>query len=281
MNQPRPGFVLVDKPTGITSHGVVARLRRVFGVKRIGHSGTLDPSATGLLICGVGSAARLLDRIKADTKVYVTTGRLGVTTSTLDADGEVTGVGEVPGDIDLEGVVEGFIGEIEQTPPVISAVKIDGERAYARARRGEEVEMPVRRVRIDSIEILDFTPPEFKLRVTCGTGTYIRSLVADIGEQIGCGAHVRKLRRTAIGAIEVDRAVALDEVTPLDLADPAEVLDLPVVSVDDETASRARNGQRIQVDGPEGEVLVVSDLGTVGVFNLDAGTLTAVTVLGN
>jgi tRNA pseudouridine55 synthase len=276
------GFILVDKPPGPTSHDVVANVRRALGIKRVGHAGTLDPPASGLLVVAVGPATRLVRFVQQQEKTYECRGVLGVTTSTLDAAGEVVERREVA--IDPAAVSEAaaaFAGEIEQVPPAVSALKVGGERAYKRAARGETVELEPRRVVIHDIEVTSVDLPSFQMRVRCSTGTYIRSLVADIGDRLGAGAHVQSLRRTAIGSLSVADAIELDAITPEAVRGVADVLaDLPHVEVDADDAVRARNGVKLPADIDDGDVLLIGPSGAIGVFNAKDGILRPVTVLG-
>lgn len=276
------GFVCVDKPTGPTSHDVVDAVRRAFGTRRVGHAGTLDPPATGLLVCGVDKATRLLRFLSGLPKTYEATGVLGVETDTLDATGEVVAerpVGAEAGE--LREVLEAFRGEIDQVPPQVSAVKVAGERAYEKAARGEEVEIEPRRVVVHGLELTGADGPRFSLRVTCSTGTYVRSLVRDVGRRLGCGAHVETLRRTRIGHLDVADAVVPDELGPEALL-PVErgLAHLKRVEVDAEAARRAGHGQRLETtDGATGEVLLVGPDGAVGIFEAEGGMLRPVVVL--
>lgn len=276
------GFLLVDKPPGPTSHDVVASVRRALHVKRVGHAGTLDPPASGLLVVAVGPATRLVRFVQQQEKTYVCRGVLGVTTSTLDAAGEVLSRRDV--DVEPAAVREAaasFAGEIEQVPPAVSAIKVEGERAYKRAGRGETVELAPRRVVIHEIEVTSVDLPAFELRVRCSTGTYIRSLVADIGERLQVGAHVQELRRTAIGSLAVEDAIGLDAITPEAIRSVADTLgDLPHVAIGADDAGRARNGVKLPTDVADGDVLLIGPAGAVGVFNAKDGILRPVTVLG-
>ena len=234
------GLVIVDKPAGWTSHDVVAKLRKVLGTKKVGHAGTLDPDATGVLLVGVGTVTRLLRFLTAKPKRYVGDMVLGVETSTLDAAGEVTarhGMAGVTLD-DVARVLPRFRGPIEQVPPMVSAVKVGGRRLHELAREGVEVEREARAV---TIEELTAEPTEdplvFRLHVACSAGTYIRTLAADIGTALGGGAHLRGLRRLASGDFTVDEAVPLDAVTVDALQTPATAMrGYPSVVVDDDVA---------------------------------------------
>jgi tRNA pseudouridine55 synthase len=211
--------IFVDKPAGVSSFGVVARVRRVLTEReghkvKVGHTGTLDPFATGLMILMAGKATKRAGEFSGMDKVYEAVIRLGATSSTGDPEGEIR---VVTGDLSgvnrekLMRVLDGFVGEIEQVPPVFSAIKINGQRAYKLARKGVEVVMPARKVNIYSIELLDYALPEFRVRVHVSSGTYIRSLAEDIGEKLGVGAYVTELRRVKVGEYDIE-AVPLMEV---------------------------------------------------------------------
>ena len=217
MTEPLAGLVVVDKPAGITSHDVVARVRRLAGTRKVGHAGTLDPMATGVLLVGVGRATRLLGHLQLTDKSYDATIRLGVATTTDDAEGDVlaeTSAAHVGEEVVRE-VLAGFVGEIDQVPSSVSAIKVDGRRAYDRVRAGEQVELDARRVRIDRIDVHDVTQDgevtDVAVSVHCSTGTYVRSIARDLGETLGVGGHLTRLRRTAVGAFGLDRAHTLDE----------------------------------------------------------------------
>lgn len=209
------GFVLIDKPMGYTSHDVVARVRRILHTRRVGHAGTLDPSATGVLVIGVGRATRLLGQVAGGDKTYEATFRLGESTTTDDAEGETLALHDASGVTAdaLAKAIVGLTGEFAQRPSAVSAIKVNGRRAYDRVRSGEDVVLAARTVRISEFTVLDFRPAdaEVTVRVTCSSGTYIRALARDVGETLGVGAHVRSLRRTAIGSVTVADCVTLDE----------------------------------------------------------------------
>ncbi len=210
------GIVVVDKPSGWTSHDVVGRVRRLAGTRKVGHAGTLDPMATGVLVLGVGRATRLLGQLSGTTKSYDATIRLGVTTTTDDAEGELLGAADASGlgRPEIERAAERFVGDIEQVPSTVSAIKIDGKRAYARARAGETVALTARPVRIDILVIhrVCTAPPyvDVDASVTCSSGTYIRALARDLGADLGVGGHLRALRRTRVGGFTLDDASTLD-----------------------------------------------------------------------
>ena len=224
MSRSRPqegpdGLVVVDKPAGWTSHDVVAKSRGLLGTRKVGHAGTLDPDATGVLLLGVGRATKLLRYLSPLGKAYLGEVVFGVETSTLDAAGEVTATHDMTG-LTRERVVEAartFEGAIEQIPPMVSAVKIDGRRLHELARQGIEVERPPRPVTVHSLEVSPGPPGEplvFTLAVHCSSGTYIRTLAADLGHVLGGGAHLRNLRRTAVGPFTLADSVPLEQVSP-------------------------------------------------------------------
>ncbi|HEY8108834.1 MAG TPA: tRNA pseudouridine(55) synthase TruB [Patescibacteria group bacterium] len=206
------GFLLVDKPAGWTSHDVVAHIRRMSGIKKVGHGGTLDPMATGLLVIGLGSATKQLERFVQGDKTYVAEVTLGATTATDDAEGTVepTAGATDPGRPAAEAALEGFAGDIEQLPPTYSAIKTGGKKAYAEARQGRTVERQPRSVTIRSVELLDYAWPEARFRTTVSKGTYIRALARDLGERLGTGGYLSGLRREKVGDLDVRDAVGAD-----------------------------------------------------------------------
>ena len=208
------GVLNIDKPLGITSHDVVGRVRRLLGTRRVGHAGTLDPAASGVLLVCVGPATRLAEFLVSTSKTYEGCVRLGVTTDSYDADGEVvTESPTEPFEPDaIHAALGRFTGDIEQVPPVFSAIKKDGVAAHRRARRGETVEMKPRPVRIDAIECLQYEHPDLRIRVSCQAGTYIRSLAHDVGQVLGCGAHLAALARTESGRWLVQDACTLNDI---------------------------------------------------------------------
>lgn len=250
------GILNIDKPAGMTSHDVVDRVRQLSGQRRVGHAGTLDPSATGVLIVCLGQATRVAEYLMASDKVYHAQIRLGVSTNTDDAEGEVTAVAEV--DVSKEEVQEAlasFIGSIQQVPPTYSALKHQGTPLYELARRGVTVERKPRLVEIHHIELLDWTPPLLTIQVKCSPGTYIRALARDLGQKLGCGAHLQSLTRLASGRFTLEEAVRLDQLAeafaqgnwqefihPVDEA----LLDFASMVIDAETEKRIRYGQQVQ-----------------------------------
>ena len=217
-NRRRPnaydGFLVIDKDTGPTSHDVVAILRRTLGMRRIGHCGTLDPLASGVLVVCLGSYTRLSDLISSDDKEYEATFIFGSTSETGDAEGPISPVGDaqVPSPEQVAAHIERFKGVIDQVPHAYSAVKINGTPSYRLARRDEAVELKSRQIRIDALEIMRFDYPEIDLGIVCSKGTYIRSLAADLGASLGCGGYVKSLRRVRVGQLELPMALSLDAV---------------------------------------------------------------------
>ena len=213
------GILLVDKPTDHTSHDVVARLRGKLRMKRVGHAGTLDPMATGLLIILVGKATRVSQYLMSLDKEYEGTIELGKVTDTQDAEGEVLETIPVPAfsEADILAAVKSFLGDQYQTPPMYSAVKIDGVPLYKSARKGEEVEREPRFIRVMSWEITRFAPPRLDFRLRCTKGTYVRTLAHDLGRKLGCGAHLAALRRTASDKFHISQALTLDQINALSL----------------------------------------------------------------
>jgi tRNA pseudouridine55 synthase len=242
--------LVVDKPAGATSFDVVRRVQRLLGGRKAGHTGTLDPMATGVLPICVGEATKVAGLLTAGDKAYLGTGELGVETDTLDTTGTVTARGE-PGDVTreaLEQVLAGLRGPQLQTPPAYSAVRKDGERAYERARRGEAVELEPRPIEVLELELVDWRPPRFEIRLECSKGTYVRSLVADIGQRLGCGGALAALRRTRSGPFTIEQAVPLDQLEERGVEGAILGLDealsfLPSVEVDGAAAARLRQGQ--------------------------------------
>src|SRR5690606_9105398 len=206
------GILLIDKPTGMTSHDVVDKVRRKLRIKRIGHAGTLDPMATGLLIILVGKATKLSQYLTSLDKAYSGEITLGVTTNTQDADGEVAVTKPVPALAreQVEEAMRAFVGDQYQTPPMFSAVKINGQRLYKLARKGQEVEREPRFIRVSRFDVTSFQPPVVGFSLDCSKGTYVRTLASDLGEKLGCGAHLSSLRRDASDRFHVKDAVGLD-----------------------------------------------------------------------
>ncbi|HLU54680.1 MAG TPA: tRNA pseudouridine(55) synthase TruB [Pseudonocardia sp.] len=224
MDAPAPGLVIVDKPAGMTSHDVVARLRRILRTRKIGHAGTLDPMATGVLVCGVGRGTKILGHLALDTKAYTATIRLGVTTRTDDAEGEVVATADASGvtDAAIEEAMAALTGDIEQVPSAVSAIKVNGQRAYARVRAGEEVVLAARPVTVSEFRLLARRGPDLDVAVECSSGTYVRALARDLGAALGVGGHLTALRRTRVGPFTLDHARTLEALE----ADPSAVVPL-------------------------------------------------------
>ena len=269
-----PGLVVVDKPGGLTSHDVVARVRRVAGTRKVGHAGTLDPMATGVLVLGVGRATRLLGHLAATVKSYDATIRLGVATDTDDAEGQV--VREVAaGDLDPDRVrrsLAGFVGLIDQVPSAVSAVKVSGRRAYALARSGEPVELAPRRVRIEDLVVHEVRPgagtTDVRVSLTCSSGTYVRAIARDLGATLGVGGHLTALRRTSQGRFDLTQARPLDDVLAdfavVGLAEAARA-GFPAYDLDPAAADAVRVGRPLDLPlsgltalfAPDGELLAL------------------------
>jgi len=247
------GWVVIDKPAGPTSTTVVNKVRWAFDAKKAGHAGTLDPDATGVLAIALGEATKTVPFITDALKAYVFTVRLGSATNTDDLEGEVIATSDLrPDDAAIKEALHGFVGDIEQVPPQFSAVKIDGERAYKRARDGETMDIAARPLFVESLIMLDRPDVDHvTLEMVCGKGGYVRSIARDLGEVLGCKGHVRELRRTWSGPFDVENAITLaqvDEVAKTPALDeylgPLEMglQDLPMVTATAEGAQKLRNG---------------------------------------
>jgi tRNA pseudouridine55 synthase len=273
------GLLVVDKPAGPTSHDVVARVRRLAGTRRVGHAGTLDPAATGVLVIGVGKATKLLGHLALADKDYLATVRLGASTVTDDAQGEDLGGASTAGltEAAVRAGVAALTGDLLQVPSAVSAVKVDGVRSYARVRSGEHVELAARPVRVDAFEVLALRRPgpdvlDVDVAVTCSTGTYVRALARDLGAALAVGGHLVSLRRTRVGGFGLSAARTLDELAdhfelvPLALAVQAQ---FPRLDVDSAAAELVGHGRGLPLDGlglaagpvgvfgPEGEVMAL------------------------
>jgi tRNA pseudouridine55 synthase len=273
------GALLLDKPVGISSNRALQEAKKLLGARKAGHAGTLDPLASGLLVLLFGEATKLAGPLLDDDKEYLATLKLGERTATGDAEGDVVErkAVRVAG---LEAVLARFVGEIEQVPPMYSALKREGVPLYALARRGESVERPARRVRIAEIEKLDFTPPHLRLRVRCSKGTYIRTLAEDIGAALGTCAHLAALRRTASGRFRVDDAMTLEQLASM--KNPRQPLlglermlhGLPRAELDAGQEARFRNGQTLKEFPGEGLQAVFGPGGAVvGLGEAQSGAL--------
>ncbi|WP_445257534.1 tRNA pseudouridine(55) synthase TruB [Nocardioides aurantiacus] len=266
------GLVVVDKAGGMTSHDVVSRTRRVLGTRKVGHAGTLDPMATGVLVLGVGRATRLLGHLQLSDKTYDATLRLGATTTTDDVEGEVLSTAPVDDvtEAQVREALAGFVGELDQVPSAVSAIKVDGRRAYDRVRAGEQVELAARRVRIHDLVVHDVRRAEaavdVDLTLHCSTGTYVRAVARDLGAQLGTGGHLTSLRRTTVGPFALDAARTLEQLE-------AEPVVLPIAEaarrgfaahdLDEAQAGDVRVGRKLDLDlGRPGPVALFAPDGT-------------------
>ncbi len=211
------GILIIDKPQGLTSHDVVAKIRRLIGVKRVGHTGTLDPMATGVLGICIGKATRIAEYLSSNDKEYIAEAMFGIVTDSLDTTGRVLNSSDASGvdEEDVSAATQCFVGEILQAPPMVSAVHHEGKRLYELAREGKRIEIQPRRVTISKMELLQFHPgehPVAKWRVVCSSGVYVRSLCADIGEKLGCGAAMSYLRRIRVGVFDIGNALTLEHI---------------------------------------------------------------------
>lgn len=262
------GVVVADKPAGVTSHQVVGRLRRLLGTRRIGHAGTLDPMATGVLILGVNRATRLLGHLALHDKRYLATVRLGQGSTTDDADGEVAAVADASGITpgDLEPALASLRGRIRQVPSAVSAIKVNGKRAYDLARRGMEVELKAREVEVTRLDVLASRPGEgildVDIDVECSSGTYVRAIARDLGKSLGVGGHLTALRRTRIGSYDLSTAVELGEDPPtmMSMADAAK-RSFPCVTVDLGRAADVGFGRRLDMTVPADVTGILSPAG--------------------
>lgn len=275
------GSVVIDKPAGCTSHDVVDVVRRTLGTRKVGHAGTLDPDATGVLVLGVGLGTKLLEYATGTDKGYIGEVVMGTETSTLDAGGEITATHEMS-DLSLDRVraaAAEFVGDIEQIPPMVSAVKVDGRRLHELARQGLEVERKPRPVTVHRFDVeATADPMVFAISVDCSSGTYIRTLAADLGRTLGGGAHLRNLRRTSVGDITVDVAQPLDDFS-LQAIDKL-LGAMPVLEVDADVAVRVSHGQRLGPSGGAGRFAIRGPDGTLlAVYEVRDGELCPAKVL--
>lgn len=265
------GIILIDKPQDWTSHDVVAKLRGILHERRIGHSGTLDPLATGLLVVFVGRATRAVEFAEADSKEYIAGLRLGLSTDTQDISGNVIAeCSDLPDEGAVRRAVNSFIGDIEQIPPMYSAIKIGGKKLYELARKGQSVERAPRKITVSSIEIIGRESGDYLLKIACSKGTYVRTLCNDIGASLGCGACMSSLRRISAGAFSVESAHSIDEVENaanegqlVDIMLPVDTLfsALPELKVPESTANRLKTGNIIKISVADGDYRVYSDSG--------------------
>lgn len=279
------GVLVVDKPVGMTSHDVVQAIRNGTGLRRAGHTGTLDPRASGVLVILVGPAVRLSEFVSASDKRYQAIIRLGSTTDTFDADGKFTRSSEEPVNVteeQFEKVLSTFVGEIEQTPPPYSAVKVQGRKAYEMARQGEDVELAPRKITVHHLEVLEWAPPEVVIDVHCSSGTYVRSLANDLGTTLGCGAYLVGLRRTKSGRFSLRDATPLRKLQEAFqsgnwyqyLIPAAEALaEWPAIELSPDEVENVRHGHRVKAAADakpglvrgvstQGELVALMDLAT-------------------
>ncbi len=287
------GLLVVDKPTGWTSHDVVARVRRRAGTRKVGHAGTLDPLATGVLVVGIGRATRLLGHLALTDKTYSATIRLGQSTVTDDAGGEIIASGDAAslGDDQLADGIAALTGDLEQIPASVSAVKVDGQRAYALVRAGDEVALAPRAVHVSAFDIREVRRlgpvVDVDVDVACSTGTYVRALARDLGNELGVGGHLTALRRTRVGPFTVAAAHVLDalnelaaEDLPVMPLDDAAAASFATYTLDDESAQAVRSGRRIPVDlpSPDPVALLTAAGEFLALYRQDGATARAVAV---
>ena len=274
------GCVVVDKPPGCTSHDVVDQVRAALGTRKVGHAGTLDPDATGVLVLGVGKGTKLLQFVTGADKDYHGEIVFGTETSTLDAAGEVTATHEMTLDpSDVAAAAATLVGDIEQVPPMVSAVKVDGKRLHELAREGKEVERKPRPVTVHRFDVTPTDDPlVYRAEVSCSSGTYIRTLAADLGHALGGGAHLRNLRRTAVGPFTIDGACPVGDIR---LEPLSELLrGMPTLEVDADVARRVASGQNLGPTGGSGTVAVADQDGRLlAVYEARDGNLCAAKVL--
>ena len=286
---PEPGLVVVDKPGGMSSHDVVSRLRRYFGTRKVGHAGTLDPMATGVLVVGIERATKILGQLALETKSYEATIRLGQTTTTDDAEGETTATADATGVTDeaIDSGVAALTGEIDQVPSSVSAIKVGGRRAYDLVRSGEEVELKSRRVTVSRFDVLERVRTgqvvDLVVVVDCTTGTYIRALARDLGAALGVGGHLTALRRTRVGPFGLDVARTLEQLEArpelsLDL-DAAALAAFPRRDIDAGQAEGLRHGQWLEARGDTGVVAAVGPDGRVAALVSESGRRAAPVVV--
>jgi tRNA pseudouridine55 synthase len=278
------GLLIVDKPIGPTSHRVVSIVRQGTRIRKVGHAGTLDPRASGVLVLCLGNATRLSEYLSASVKGYSATIRFGASTRTYDGDGEVVRrTDRSPSRSELDALLPTFRGKITQVPPPFSAIKLQGRKAYELARRGEEVDLQPREVTVHALEVTDYSPPDLSLNLECSAGTYVRSIAHDLGEKLGTGAYLVSLRRTKSGPFTLADAVGLDTVEAILLMEPAEdrlrewerlvipaecaLPELLSVMLDSDAVQSLRNGHCIAAEppsqgmakaiGPDGELVAI------------------------
>ena len=276
---------MIDKPAGCTSHDVVDRVRRALGTRKVGHAGTLDPDATGVLVLGVGPATKLLQFVTGVDKTYVGEVVFGTETSTLDAAGEVVATHEmVVNAEEAQAAAQTLVGDILQVPPMVSAIKVDGKRLHELAREGKEIEREPRPVVVHHYNVEPTADPlVYRADVSCGSGTYVRSLAADLGSALGGGAHLRALRRTSVGPFTLDDATPLDlfEENPQDALAPVGSMlrHLPQLEVDETVAAQVRNGRSLGPGAGAGQFAILHEGTVLAVYEARDGEMRPVKVL--
>lgn len=281
------GVVVLDKQSGATSHTLVARLRRVLGIRKVGHAGTLDPMATGVMILGVGRATRLLGHLALNDKRYLATVRLGERSSTDDAEGEIQTVADASGLTlsQIDDACQPLRGAIQQIPSRVSAIKVDGRRAYALAREGKDVQLQAREVVVSRLDVLGHRRAgqcaEIDLDVECSSGTYIRALARDLGKELGVGGHLTSLRRTRVGGFTLDDATVLGDAAPpmMTMAEAAR-RSFPTLTLDDQLARDVAYGRALDIPLAHDEVGLLSPSGRLlALYGPKAGRAVPITVL--
>ncbi len=277
------GLVVVDKPGGMTSHDVVARVRRLAGTRKVGHAGTLDPMATGVLVLGLNRATRLLGHLMLTEKAYDATVRLGEATTTDDAEGETVSTASTAGldEATIRAALADLVGEIDQVPTAVSAIKVHGKRAYQRVRDGETVELQPRRVTIHELVVHDINGADIRISVRCSSGTYIRAIARDVGAALGVGGHLTSLRRTAVGPYDLAAAHTIDELTDsfaiLPIAEAARAA-FRSLDLDETQADDVRVGRPLELDLPALTAVFAPDGEFLALYEPRAGQAKAVAV---
>lgn len=260
------GFLNIYKPKGLTSHDVVARLRKITKVRQIGHTGTLDPFATGVLPICIGKATRLIEYLE-DDKEYLATVQFGKNTATYDLEGEITATFDKKvTEEDVKNALKDFEGEISQIPPIYSAIKVNGKKLYDYARQGQDIEIKPRKVTISKIELKEFdkTSQSAKITVACSKGTYIRSIAYDLGAKLGCGGYLTALERTKAGKFQVNTAIKLEDLTEVsqiveNLINPLDMLSIPIHNLSENERERVSHGMSIcNSDFPDSDIVILS-----------------------
>ncbi len=260
------GFLNIYKPKGLTSHDVVARLRKITKVRQIGHTGTLDPFATGVLPICIGKATRLIEYLD-DDKEYLATVQFGKNTATYDLEGEITATFDKKvTEEDVKNALKDFEGEISQIPPIYSAIKVNGKKLYDYARQGQDIEIKPRKVTISKIELKEFdkTSQSAKITVACSKGTYIRSIAYDLGAKLGCGGYLTALERTKAGKFQVNTAIKLEDLTEVsqiveNLINPLDMLNIPIHNLSENERERVSHGMSIcNSDFPDSDIVILS-----------------------